>query len=115
MNIFKRIARFFTVAYANRQYNKAVRLANELHEKNKDRYFVTISPMSKSGLRIMTRNEYRKFRNKGRFTAKYAQMKRATVYHTPDRVGEHYMTLQEIEKKRLAFLKYVLINAKLAD
>jgi hypothetical protein len=114
MNIFKKIARFFTVAYANRQYRLAVKLADKKHKENNDRYFVVIIPNSKVGLSVITRTDFRKFRNKGRFTTTYAQMKKATIYHTPDRAELNAMSKEEIELRRLSFIRFVLLNAKLA-
>lgn len=113
-NPFKSIARFFAIAYANRQYKKAITLADQLHSQTKDRYYVTISPFSTNGLKIMTRKEYRNLQNRYHHSVRYSVMRSSAVYYTADRAENNPMPYAEREKRRLAFVKFVLKQAKLS-
>lgn len=60
--LIAKIRRFFTVAFARRQYNKARKAADEMHAKIGGDFYAVISPFSDKELKILNRSAFRNFK-----------------------------------------------------
>ena len=114
---FRRMAIYVVTAYANRIYRKAVEAAEQRHEKEKETIYVTNGAISASSLVTYNRKQFRKAKRLLRVydSRQYniAALKQAAWYHTANREEKDGMTPKGKELRRLAFVKYLLKQAKL--
>lgn len=115
----KRIKRFFSklaimvvTAYGNRLYRKAVQAADERHVQEKETIYVSYFGRE---LRTFNRAEFRYAKKRLGASKNFniAAFKSAACYYTPDRSEKNGMTPRDKELRRLAFIKFLLMNAKL--
>lgn len=114
---FRRMAIYVVTAYANRIYRKAVEAADKRHAEEKEAIYVTNGAVNPSSLCTYNRKQFRKAK---RFLKVYDNksfnipaFKSASWYYTPNRAEQDGMSPRTKELRRLAFVKYVLQNAKL--
>lgn len=114
--LYKRVAKYFVILYANRIYNNRVKLADKLHSKNRTRYYVALDYSNSKNLLVMNRKG---FRNLKRIFQIYdpaqgtLKLKEGAFYFTPDAKGNGPLLPVEKEARRLAFVKYMLDRARL--
>lgn len=117
-NIWKKIAKYIVVIYSRRQYNKAVKLADKQHLIDKKMYYATLAPYNKKRLIIVNRNQFRAIKRKLKIYDRAhgsLQLRDGCFYHTPDAGEDKRLSASEVEVRRIAFIKYILTNAKLND
>ena len=114
---FRRMAIYVVTAYANRIYRKAVEAADKRHAEEKETIYVTNGAINPSALCTYNRKQ---FRNAKRMLKIYGNkaynipaFKAASWYYTANRDEKDGMSARTKELRRLAFVKYVLQNAKL--
>lgn len=117
MEIFKPIARFFVTVYANRMFRKAKKIADRKYSERRQHYYVCLSPLNMKTLVVLSRKEFRTIRDRLRIIDKKKsgldKLKEQCFYRTGDAVGNNPLTPVEVEVRRLAFVKYMLVRAKL--
>lgn len=113
------MAVYVVTAYANRIYRKAVKVADKRHEKEKEMIYVANGALNASVLRTYNRKEFRRakrilhiYDNK---QFNLSAMKKAAWYYTANRLEQDAMAARDKELRRLAFVKSLLVNAKLVD
>lgn len=114
--IFKKIARFFVLLYARRQYNKAIMIADVEHDKKKKTFYVTLAPYNNHRLIIIDRKTFRKIKRDLKIYDKRQGMiylKDGCFYHTPDANETKQLSKQNIEIRKIAFYNLILGNAGL--
>lgn len=119
----KRIKRFFkkpaiwvVTAYGNRIYKKAVKAAEKRHEECGEMIYVSNGVINGTVLRTYNRKEFRNAKRILKISSKQfnvTALKEACWYHTANRAGADGMTPRNKELRRLAFIKFLLQNAKL--
>ena len=113
--LFRRIASFFVVAYANHVYRDRVRLADKFHKQLKWRMYVCI-PFDGKTLIVMDRKGFRhakRLRHINDPTMSTVKLMDGSFYYTGDRDENGAMSPKEKELRRLAFVRYMLRRAKL--
>lgn len=111
---FRSIAKYLVTVYANRIYRKAVKVADERHEKEKEMIYVASSLADVRELTTFNRKQFRYIKNK-LFIPKYyiSNLKAGAWYHTADRAEKNGLSPEEKEMRRLAFVRHLLHRAKL--
>lgn len=113
--IFKRLAGYLVTAYANRIYRKAVKIADQRHEKENTMIYVISSYFDESRLVTYNRKQFRSTKEFLKMRQeRVASMKAGSWYHTGDAIGRNGLSPQEKEARRLAFVRALLKKAKLA-
>jgi hypothetical protein len=109
---FNRLAIMVVTAYGNRIYRKAVKAADERHAQEKETIYVSYFGRE---LRTFNRAEFRYAKKKIGASRNYnmTAFRNAACYYTADRSGKNGMSPRDKELRRLAFIKFLLINAKL--
>ena len=113
--LFRRIAEFFVVAYANHVYRNRVKLADKLHRKYKWRMYVCF-PFDGKTLIVMDRKGFRYAKRLHHIydpecgTTKLGE---GSYYYTGDRSENGTLDPKERELRRLAFVNYMIRRAKL--
>lgn len=114
---FRRMAIYVVTAYANRLYRKAVEAADKRHAEEKATIYVANGAVDASVLRTYNRKEFRQAKNiLGIYGNKHynlAAFKKAAWYYTPNGEEKEAISNRDKELRRLAFVKFVLKNAKL--
>ena len=109
--IIRKIRIFFVTAFANREYNKAVKKADELARRHLTNYYVAIKFEGK-GLYIINRKGFRHIKREINTDAIWQglgpinhdtmlELKHGCFYHTK-------LYGREKELRRLAYIEYVL-------
>lgn len=116
--LFKKIARMLVIFLANRNYDKAVRLANNLYQKDNKQRFVAFSPENNNKLLVFNRKEFRQIKTRlkmyrFRSGVDVASMKAGAFYYTPDGSGQNGLNLKGMEARRRAYVRHLLASAKL--
>lgn len=113
------MAIYVVTAYANRIYHKAVDAAEQRHEKEGETIYVTNGAIRASSLVTYNRKQFRKAKRLLRVydnnQYNIAALKQAAWYHTRNRDEKDGLTAKQKELRRLAFIKYLLRQAKLVD
>lgn len=107
----KRAAVFFATAYAKRQYNKAVTLAEKMHAKEKHTYYVTLAPYNDNRLIVISRKEFKDICRKMQLNKErrgIAALDAGCFYRTKDRGGNNVLTPEDIYIRKMAFYRYIL-------
>lgn len=113
----RRLAIYFVTIYANRIYRRAVESADKRHEELGETIYVANGVANAKILRTYTRAEFRRVKRlmhiykSDKFTI--PEFRKGCWYHTPDRSEKNALSPQEKELRRLAFVKLLLMNAKL--
>lgn len=113
---FKKLAAYVVTIYANRIYRKAVKVADQRHEKEKEMIYVASSLSDVRVLTTYNRKQFREMKNR-LFIPKHhiCHLKAGAWYHTADRGCIRGLSEAEKEVRRLAFVKHVLDRAGLLD
>lgn len=115
----RRMAIYVVTVYANRIYRKAVEAAEKRHAEEKTMIYVANGTIDASVLRTYNRKEFRKVKRILKVYDSRAYnleaLKQSSWYHTANREGKEGLTPRAKELRRLAFVKFVLRNAKLVD
>ena len=114
---FKRLAAMVVTAYGNRIYKKAVKAAEERHSKEGEMIYVSNGVINGTVLRTYNRKQFRNAKRILGINSKMltcTKLKAAAWYHTANRAQQDAMTPRDKELRRLAFIKFLLQNAKLA-
>lgn len=115
----RRMAIYVVTVYANRIYRKAVEAAEKRHAEEKTMIYVANGTIDASVLRTYNRKEFRKVKRALKIYDSRAYnlvaLKQSSWYHTANREGKEGLTPRAKELRRLAFVKFVLRNAKLVD
>lgn len=112
---FKRLAGYLVTAYANRLYNKAVKIADRRHKEEKTMIYVISSYFDESRLvtynrkQFRTTKEYLKMRKE-----RISSMKEGSWYHTADAIERNGLSANDLQARRLAFVRLLLKKAGLA-
>lgn len=112
-NFFKKLAIMVVTAYGKRLYRKAVKAAEERHQKEGEMIYVSYFGKE---LRTFNRAEFRAAKRRlGTIAQKYSitLFKGAACYHTANRIEKDGMSERDKELGKLAFIKFLLMNAKL--
>lgn len=111
---FRRLAGYIVTIYANRIYRQAVKEADKVHAKRKERIYVASSIEDVRELVIYNRYKFRQMK-KRLFIPKFyiSNLKDGAWYYTADRSEKGGLTPEEKEIRRLAFVRHVLHRAKL--
>ena len=111
---FRKLAGYLVTIYANRIYRKAVKEADRVHAKRKERIYVASSIEDVRELVIYNRYKFRQMKNR-LFIPKFyiSHLKDGAWYYTGDRLEHGCLTPEEKEVRRLAFVRHVLHRAKL--
>lgn len=113
---FRSIAKYVVTLYANRIYRKAVKVADERHEKEKEMIYVASSMADVRELNTYNRRQFRYMKNRLYIPKHYiCNLKNGAWYHTADRGEKNGLSPQEKEIRRLAFVRHLLHRAKLLD
>lgn len=114
---FKRIAAFLITVYARRILKQAVTLAEMRHEEEKETIYIITSPEDERKLRVINEQEFLDLRHQFRIPSKKLplwKLKNHCWYHTANASGKGMMSDKDREVRRLAFIRHMLKNAKLA-
>ena len=113
---FRRMAAYVVTIYANRIYRKAVKIADQRHEKEKEMIYVASSLSDVRVLTTYNRKQFRQIKNR-LFIPKHhiCNLKSGAWYHTADRGCIRGLSDAEKEARRLAFIKHVLYRAGLLE
>ena len=111
---FRKLAGYIVTIYANRIYRKAVKEADRVHALRKERIYVASSIEDVRELVIYNRYKFRQMKNR-LFIPKFyiSNLKDGAWYYTGDRLELGCLTPEEMEIRRLAFVRHVLHRAKL--
>lgn len=113
----RKMAIYVVTAYANRIYNKAVKVAEERHAKEKEMIYVANGTINASVLRTYNRKEFRKMKRLLKIgdnkSYNLTNLKASAWYHTANRDEKEGLTAKTKELRRKAFVKNILRNAKL--
>lgn len=113
----RKMAIYVVTAYANRIYNKAVKVAEERHAKEKEMIYVANGTINASVLRTYNRKEFRKVKRLLKIgdnkSYNLTNLKASAWYHTANRDEKEGLTPKTKELRRKAFVKNILRNAKL--
>lgn len=115
-NFFRKMAIMVVTAYGNRIYKKAVKAADERHEKDGEMIYVSNGVINGTVLRTYNRKEFRRAKRILKIHSheyNVTALKEACWYHTANRAEKDGMTARMKELRRLAFIKHLLRNAKL--
>lgn len=111
------MAIYVVTAYANHIYKKAVIAAEERHKKEGETIYVSNGAITASSLVTYNRKEFRKAKRILKIydskSYNMTALKKASWYHTANREEKDGMSARTKELKRLAFVKYLLQQAKL--
>lgn len=112
-NVIRRIRRYFVLLYATRVYDKAINLADKIHEEKHTRAYVVITPSY--NLVVLTRKSFRYCQRKLGFNpnSHIDDVKKGAIYFTADKSGLGIMCPTDISARRLWFLKNSLQRAGL--
>ena len=120
MNIFKKFFRKLAImvvtAYGNRIYRKGVKAAEARHAKDKEMIYLSNGVINGMVLRTYNRAEFRKAKRILGVSSKQfncSALKQACWYHTANRSEKDGLSERAKELRRLAFIKFLLKNAKL--
>ena len=113
---FRKLAACVVTIYANRIYRKAVKIADQRHEKEKEMIYVASSLSDVRVLTTYNRKQFREMKNR-LFIPKHhiCHLKSGAWYHTADRGCIRGLSKMEKEARRLAFVRHVLDRAALLD
>lgn len=112
--LIRKIARLLAVAYANRQYRKAVRIADGKYREMKQLYYVVISPVDSRRLIVTDRKTFRRIMADAGMKDSILSVRDGSFYHTADRGGKNALTSAETEARRRAFVNHIIYRAGLA-
>ena len=113
--LFEKLAGYLVTAYANRLYNKAVKIADDRHTKEKTTIYVISSYFDPSKLVTCNRKQFRLMKERLRLRSeKVANMRMGSWYHTADAIERNGLPAVDKEARRLAFVRMILKKAKLA-
>ena len=125
--IFRKLAGLFVTWYFTRLYRKAVRLADECHQKDGQMYYVIDHLYKGQMLSVVNRKTFRMMKHDAqRWTNPNYEMyyskdynislvKDGCWYRTADRSGQGAMSARDAEIRRLALVRIGLIKAKLME
>lgn len=112
---FRKLAGYFVTAYANRLYNKAVKIADERHENEHTMIYVISSYTDASKLVTYNRKQFRATKEFLKLRSeKVGNMKQGSWYHTADAIERNGLSAKDREARRLAFVRMLLQRAGLA-
>lgn len=85
---------------------RAIRMANEAHTNEQDRFYVL--PTKDGKLIVMNRFRFRKLKQKGYipWNATVSDLAAESFYHTPYKDGRGAMSKFAMKKRRIAFYKW---------
>ena len=114
---FRTLAIYVVTAYANRIYRKAVKAADKRHAKDGEMIYVSNGVINGMVLRTYNRDQFRLAKRRlGIFDNKHyncTALKAACWYHTANRSQLDAMSKSDKELRRQAFIKSLLIAAKI--
>lgn len=114
--IFKRLAGYVVTAYANRLYNKAVKMADDRHAQEKTTIYVISSYLDPKELVTYNREQFRRVKRLFKLREeKIENLRAGSWYHTTDKGENNGLSDLDKEARRLAFVRMILQKAKLAD
>lgn len=124
---FRKIAGMLVTWYYGRIYRKAVKMADEQHEKDGDTYYVIDHLFKGQMLSVVNRRTFRMMKHDAqRWTNPNYEMyyskdynislvKEGCWYRTADRSGNGALSARDIEVRRLALVRIGLVKAKLIE
>lgn len=111
---FKKLAGYVVTAYANRLYNKAVKIAERRHKEENTMIYVISSYYDPSLLVTYNRKQFRAAKEFLKLRSeKIESMKKGSWYFTSDAIGRNGINGKDMEARRLAFVRMILTRAKL--
>ena len=122
---FKHLAGLIVTWYYNRLYNKAVKLADKMHAKDGDTYYVIDHLFSGQLLSVVNRKTFRQMKHDAQrwtnpnyemyYSKEYnlSLVKEGCWYHTPNRSQTNALSERDKLVRRLALVRIGLIKAKL--
>jgi hypothetical protein len=125
--LFKKLAGILVTWYYSRLYNKAVKLADEQHERKGETFYVIDHIYKGQMLSVVNRGTFRRMKHDAQrwtnpnYEMYYAKeynlslVKEGCWYRTPDRSGNNGLSKRDIEVRRLALVRIGLVRAKLLD
>ena len=116
MKIFKKLAAMVVTIYANYLYNKAVRIADQRHEREHTMIYVASKNFHPDYLTTYNRERFKIEKQVFGYHARLLTLqtlKNGCYYHTPDRAGNQAMSEREKERRRLFFVRERLQKARL--
>ena len=116
MNIFKRLASDCVTSYANRLYDKAVKLAKERGKENYGRHYVISHPLNDRRLIVVTAKQHRQMCKEFNVPRNYLPvdcLEKQSWYYTAGASGKDGISFREEQIRRLAFVRMLLKKAKL--
>ncbi len=113
--IIYKVRAFLVTAYANRIYRHRVKDADRLHKEHKWRMYVCM-PFGGTDLIVMDRKGFRKAKRLQHIydpNVSTLKLGEGSFYYTGDRDENGQLSEKEKELRRLAFIHYMLIRAKI--
>ena len=122
---FRRLAAAVVTYYCDRIYRKAVKAADERHEKEHEMFYVVDHLIKGQTLTVINRRMFRKMKMDAQrwtnpmyeiyFDKEYnlQMLKDTGWYHTANRAEENALSERDKEIRRLAFIRMGLQRAKL--
>jgi hypothetical protein len=110
---FKKIARYVVAAYANRLYKKAVKRADERHEKERIMVYVISSFFDDKHLVCCNRKEFRMMKAKLRLRHHIQTLKEGCWYHTADAIERNGLDPRDQEARKRVFVRMLIKKAGL--
>lgn len=108
-----KIKSFFVLLYADWQLHRAIKVANQKHQKFQKRFYVV--PDARHKLVSRSWSDLKKMRKAGLFSAHASESSfiLESFYYTPNKFGQS-LAKQQQKKKRKAWLNYIAQAKKLA-
>ena len=110
---FRKLAGKIVTIYANRLYTKAVKEADRVHNKLKERIYIVSSWGDISELVVLNRNTFRKMKRTFSIQDNMTSLMEGAWYYTADRAEKNGLSEQDKEARRLSFIRHLLAKAKL--
>lgn len=106
--LIRTIRTWLVITYANRQYNRNVRIADRLNSKYHTRFYVALN-FNRKSLFVLSRKDFRDIKKELHPTNKDSiqQLKQGAFYYTGNAIGADTMPPLEKEARRLAFIKLI--------
>lgn len=112
--ILRKASGWLVTIYANRTFKKAVKTAEEAHAKLGERIYVVSSFSDISELVVLNRDTFRKMKKMYNLRhTDLSSLMEGAWYYTADRAGKNGLPAKEKEVRRLAFVRHMLMRAKL--
>jgi len=118
--LFKRLASYLVIWYANKLFWRGVKAADERHEKEGGMIYLTASIVNPRNLVTYNRKQFRTMRMKCIDPRDYSlhrlqTLKDGAFYHTADGSGKYGLSDIQVQARRYGFIDLLLYRAKLID